>query len=133
MSSSSTPWGVQNFRDLQVWHRAHAFALDVRRATHVFPRSGYAALKSQLIRAAESIPSNIVEGCGAASRKEFARYIDISVKSTSEVEYELLLARDLGLIQAAIYDRLAKEVVEIRRMLCGLRRAILEADARARN
>ena len=85
---------MQDYRQFKVWKRAHAFAVHVRRVTRAFPRSGYADMKSQLTRAAESIPSNIVEGCAAASRREFARYLDISIKSTSEAEYRLQLAKD---------------------------------------
>jgi len=93
-----------------------------------FPGRGYAELKSQIVRAAESIPANIVEGCGAATRKEFARFLDISIKSTSEVEYRLQLAKDNGVLGPSLADSLTREVVEIRRMVCGLRRAVLNAD-----
>jgi four helix bundle protein len=123
---------MQNFRDLHVSERSHRFALAVRRASRGFPRHGYAELKSQIVRAAESIPANIVEGCGAATRKEFARFLDISVKSTSELEYHLILARDNGVLSPGLADSLTREVVEIRRMLCGLRRALLNADRSAR-
>ena len=86
---------MQSFRRLHVWERAHQFALDVRKATRSFPKTGYGELKAQLIRAAESISTNIVEGAGAATRKEFARYLDIAIKSTLEVESQLQLALDL--------------------------------------
>ena len=119
---------MQNFRDLRVWQRAHDFVLETRKATHGFPRIGYSELKSQLTRAAESIAWNIVEGCAAATRKEFGRYLDISIKSTSEVEYQLLLATDYGLIAPSLSTRLTAEVVEIRKMLCALRRAVLDAE-----
>ena len=119
---------MQNIRELRVWERSHLFALEVRRATRTFPRTGYADLKSQLVRAAESIPYNIVEGCAAATRREFARFLDISVKSTSEVEYQLLLARDNGVLRPNSYEMLSREVVEIRKMLCALRKTLLEAD-----
>ena len=119
---------MQSFRRLRVWERAHQFALDVRRATQSFPRSGYAELKSQLIIAAESIAANIVEGAAASSRKEFARFLDISIKSTSEVEYHLQLALDNGVMLPSKWKELSDEVVEIRRMLCGLRKAVLKAD-----
>ena len=118
---------MQDFRRLLVWQRAHAFALDVRRVTDAFPRVGYADLKSQLRRAAESIVSNIVEGCAASSRKEFARFLDISIKSTSEVDYQLQLARDLGVLRHARWKPLAQEVVELRKMLSALRRTVLDA------
>lgn len=116
---------MQDFRRLRVWSRAHSFALAVRRAARSFPRSGYSDLKAQIVRAADSIASNIVEGCGAATRKEFARYLDISIKSTSEVEYRLQLALDCGLLSKAGWTTLSVEVVEIRKMLYGLRRALL--------
>ena len=76
-------------------------------------------------RASDSIPNNIVEGCAAASRKEFARYLDISVKSASEIDYQLQLARDLGILQYRTWKPLAREIVEIRKMLWALRRTVL--------
>ena len=119
---------MQNFRRLHVWERAHQFALDVRIATESFPRTGYGELKTQLVRAAESIPTNIVEGCGASSRKEFARYLDISIKSTFEVEYQLQLAKDYSILLPNRWESLSSEVVQIRRMLDGLRKSVLTAD-----
>ena len=121
---------MQDFRQLLVWKRAHAFALNIRRATQAMPRTGYTDLKSQMTRAAQSIVDNIVEGCGAASRLEFARYVDISIKSTSEVDYQLELARDLGVMSHDVWKPLAKEVIELRRMLSALRRSVLAAAAR---
>jgi len=119
---------MQNFRRLHVWERAHQFALDVRIATEAFPRTGYSELKAQLVSAAESIPTNIVEGCGASSRKEFARYLDISIKSTFEVEYQLQLAKDYSILLPNRWESLSSEVVQIRRMLYGLRKSVLTAD-----
>ena len=121
---------MQDFRQLLVWKRAHAFALNIRRATQAMPRTGYTDLKSQMTRAAQSIVDNIVEGCGAASRLEFARYVDISIKSTSEVDYQLELARDLGVMSHDVWKPLAKEVIELRKMLSALRRSVLAAAAR---
>jgi four helix bundle protein len=119
---------MQDFRRLLVWQRAHAFALDVHRAVDTFPTKGYTDLKAQLRRAVDSIPNNIVEGCAAASRKEFARYLDISIKSTSEVDYELQVARDRGAMSHATWEPLAREVVELRKMLWGLRRILLSSS-----
>lgn len=119
---------MQNFRRLRVWERAHQFALDIRKATHSFPRTGYGELKAQLISAAESISTNIVEGAGAASRKEFARYLDIAIKSTLEVESQLQLALDYAILLPDKWKSLSDELVEIRRMLYGLRKAVLKAD-----
>jgi four helix bundle protein len=116
---------MQDFRRLLVWRRAHAFVVDVHRATRGFARAGHRSHQSQIVRAAESIANNIVEGCGARTPKEFARFLDVSTKSTSEVEYQLLLSHDYRILRPHVYRRLSAEVVEIRRMLCGLRRAIL--------
>jgi four helix bundle protein len=118
---------MQDFRKLDVWKRAHAFVLDVRRAIRGLPRSGYRTLHTQIVRAVESIPHNIVEGCGASTQREFARFLDVSIKSTTEVEYQLILSRDYRILPQHVYDRLTTEVVEIRRMLCGLRRVVLKA------
>jgi four helix bundle protein len=85
-------------------------------------------LKAQLVSAAESIPTNIVEGCGASSRKEFARYLDISINSTFEVEYQLQLAKDYSILLPNRWESLSSEVVQIRRMLYGLRKSVLTAD-----
>ena len=120
---------MQDFRALRVWQRAHAFLLDVRAAVRAFPKSVNREIKSQLVRAADSIASNIVEGCGAATRKEFARYLDISIKSSSEVDYRLQLARDDGSLSYSAWHPLAEQVVRIRKMLFGLRRSVLDADA----
>ena len=116
---------MQDFRRLHVWRRAHAFAVDVRRAVGTFPPRGYADLRSQLTRAAESIVHNIVEGCASASRKEFAHHLNVSIKSASEVDYQLELARDYGLLRYDVWQQLAREVTEIRKMLTALRRTVL--------
>lgn len=89
------------------------------------PRTGYSALKDQIIRSVESIPFNIAEGCGATSQKEFARYLDISIKSTMELDAQLLLARDYDILEGGQWERLNDLTVEVRRMLCGLRSKVL--------
>ena len=119
---------MQDFPGSRVWHRAHAHAIDVRKAVRSFPRPDFTSLKVQIIRAAESIPANVVEGCGAATRKEFARYVDVSIKSSSELEYQLLLARDNRVLREHDWKRLTAETIEIRRMLCGPRRRLRESD-----
>jgi four helix bundle protein len=119
---------MQDHRKLRVWQKAHALAIEVRRATREFPRSGYGSLQSQMIRAAESIVFNIVEGCGGRSPKEFARFLDIGIKSTSELECQLELAKDYGVLGDHHWQTLTKETVDVRRMLCGLRAKVLAAN-----
>jgi len=83
-----------------------------------------------MVTSAESIVFNIVEGCGASRPKEFARFLDISIKSTCELEYQLQLAIECGLVQSSVGLPLSTETAEIRRMLCGLRRRVLEPRSR---
>jgi four helix bundle protein len=85
---------MRDHRKLLVGQKAHRLALDIRRTTARFPRVGFSDLKAQITSAAESIVINIVEGCGTDSQREFARYLDIAIKSSKELEAELELARD---------------------------------------
>ena len=119
---------MQDFGRLRVWRKAHALVLNVRRATHRFPQAGYASLKSQMTRAAESIPMNIVEGCRSRTQKDLARFLDTSIKSTSELEYQLRLATDYGILEDAEGQVLTNETIDVRRMLCGLRAKVLASE-----
>jgi four helix bundle protein len=123
--------GVQDYKRLRVWEKAHNLALSVREATNRWPRSGYAALKGQITRAAESIAFNVVEGCGATTQRELARFLEIAIKSTLELEYQLTLARDYALLDHGEWEALAAQTIDVRRMLCGLRKKVLENDLNA--
>ena len=90
--------GMQDFQKLLVWQRASALSLRIDVLLRQFPRREYVSLRAQLSRAADSIPANIVEGCGAATQREFARYLDIAIKSASETHHHLLAAADRKLI-----------------------------------
>ncbi len=116
---------MQDHRKLDVWARAHAHCIVVRRATRAFPRRGYAPLHSETTRAAESILFNIIEGCGTRTPKEFAKFLDSSIKSSKELEGQLELAKDYGVLKIGQWNALTNETVEIRRMLCGLRANVL--------
>ena len=83
-----------------------------------------------MVNAAESIAFNIVEGCGSASPKEFGRFLDISIKSSCELEYQLQLTTDSSLLSAQIVTPLSTETVEVRRMLCGLRKKVIAGARR---
>jgi four helix bundle protein len=94
--------------------------MNVYAATSKFPKDELFGLTSQLRRAVASIPTNIAEGCGRGSNADFSRFLQIAVGSASEVEYELLLARDLKYIDAENYVSLDNEVVIIRKMILKL-------------
>lgn len=123
---------MQDHRKIRAWRLAHQIAIDVRRLTERFPRRGYAEFKEQMTSAAESIAHNIVEGCGAATQKEFARFLDMAIKSTRELEEQLELGRDYGIIAEREWQQHGTDVVDVRKMLCSLRNRVLEADANER-
>lgn len=81
-----------------------------------------------MTRAVESIPMNIVEGCRSRKQKDLARFLDISIKSTSELEYQLRLATDYGVLEESEWQALTSETIDVRRMLCGLRAKVLASE-----
>jgi len=83
-------------------------------------RSHDMGLRSQIIRAAMSIPANIVEGRRQASEREFARFLRIAINSGYELEYHLIVARDIGAISQADCASLLRELIEVRKMIHGL-------------
>jgi four helix bundle protein len=122
---------MRDFKKLLVWQRAYALSIAVHDAVHGIRRgSEHTERKSQLTRAADSIVSNIVEGCGAATQKAFARHLDISITSTTETEYHLLAARDRAALPADLWQPLTSEAIEVRRMTHGLHKKVL-ADAKS--
>lgn len=108
---------MKDFKTLKVWEKAHALTLQVYKNTQEFPKQELYALTSQIQRAAVSIPANIAEGCGKDSDAELKRYFLISMGSSSELEYLLLLAHDLGYLPAHAFQNINIELVEIRKML----------------
>ena len=108
---------MKNFRELQIWQRSHRLTLAIYKATKQFPREELYGLTSQLRRACSSIPTNIAEGCGRDGDAELARFVQIAMGSASEVEYQLLLARDLEYLNVDEYQKLNNELVEIKRMI----------------
>src|SRR5579863_4615071 len=111
---------VKDFHELKVWQKAHALTLSVYRVTAEFPREELYGLTSQLRRASASIAANLAEGCGRSGDAEFARFCSMAMGSASELEYHLLLAKDLKLIKTADYDQLAPRAIELKRMLTAL-------------
>ncbi len=111
---------MKDFRELKVWDKAHQLTLAVYQATAAFPKEELYGLTSQMRRSAASIPTNIAEGCGRGSDDDFRRFLQIAMGSASELEYHLLLARDLGYLVAADYEQLLASVIEVKRMLASL-------------
>jgi len=110
---------MKDFRSLKVWQRGHELALSIYKVTLSFPREEIYGLVSQLRRAASSVPANIAEGCGCNGNREFARFLGIALRSASETEYHLLLARDLAYLDRKTYEQLNNQITEVKRMLTG--------------
>jgi four helix bundle protein len=117
---------VRDFKRLEIWRRAHALAIQIHELATAMRGNNLAGLRSQLTRAADSIAATIVEGCGAASARDFARFLDMSIKSASETEYHLISAHDRRLLNDKDWQQLSNEVIEIRRMTIVYRKRVLE-------
>ena len=111
---------MRNFKDLKVWERAHGLTLAIYDATRSFPKDELFGLTTQIRRAASSVGANLAEGCGRRGDGEMARFVTISMGSASELEYHLLLARDLKILSSEKHAALQKELTEIRMMLTSL-------------
>jgi four helix bundle protein len=119
------------FKKLEVWQVAHDVACRIYRETAVFPKTEAYGLTAQLRRSAASIPANIAEGSGRRGDAEFSRFIRISLGSATELEYDLLLSRDINLLAPPAYESLSAQVLRMQAMLAGLNR-ILRRPARQR-
>jgi len=108
---------MKDFRDLKVWQRAHQVALTIYRCTRDFPREETYGMVSQLRRCSSSVAANIAEGCGRSGNAEFGRFLTMAMGSASELEYFILLARDLHYLSPEKHETVAHDVVEMRRML----------------
>ncbi len=113
---------MADFKDLKVWQKAHGMAMATHRVAGRIRGSQYAALRSQMIRAAMSVPTNIVEGRSQQSEREFARFLRIALNSTTELEYHLLAALEIGAIRKSDSLTLTSQLIEVRKMLYGLLR-----------
>jgi len=111
---------VSNYKKLAVWEKSHQLTLEIYKITALFPNDEMYGLISQLRRASSSIPANIAEGSGRGGSKEMAQFLRIAQGSAHEVEYHLLLARDLEFIKSETHLQLEEKIIEIQRMLAGL-------------
>ena len=118
---------MKDFRQLKVWEKSHQLPLAIYKETKKFPKEELYGLTSQIRRASMSIPTNITEGCGRNTDKEFARFLQIAMGSASETEYQLILARDLEFLPKETHEKLHNDVEEVKRMLASFLKT-LRAD-----
>jgi four helix bundle protein len=119
---------MQDYRQLRVWQKAHRLTVNAYAVSAHLTEPRAWPLRAQLLRAAISVPSNIAEGAGRGSDPDFRRFLLHALGSLNELEYDFLLARDLGFLPVEEHSQLSEYVEDVRRMLSGFIRR-LEAPA----
>ena len=114
-----------DYRKLKVWKMAHELTISVYRAIGNLPDNERYGLVVQMRRAAVSRTSNITEGCGRNSGREMAQFIRVALGSSTELEYQILLSRDLRLLDRELADGLMAVTAQIRAMLASLQRKVV--------
>lgn len=114
----------QSYRNLVVWQKSMQLVTDIYRVTEAFPKTEMFGLSSQLRRAVVSVPSNIAEGQGRDSTKEFLHHLSIAYGSLMETETQIQIAANLMYIEQGLADRLLDKCGEVGRLLNGLLRSL---------
>ena len=112
---------MHNFRKLDIWLKSMDLVVEIYQLTNTFPNSEKFGLSSQMNRSAVSIPSNIAEGSAKSSNKDFARFLEMSIGSSYELETELTIASKLNYIEHDVFVLLQNKIVEIQKMIIGFK------------
>ncbi|MDZ7807763.1 MAG: four helix bundle protein [Gracilimonas sp.] len=108
---------MNKYKNLEIWKRSVALATDVYNVTKSFPNEEKYGITSQIRRCSVSVPSNIAEGAGRGSKKEFKRFLNIAYGSIYELETQLLISINLGYLKTEIHEELSKEIDQIQKMI----------------
>ncbi len=111
---------MSKFEDLKVWQLAHELTLDIYKLIDCYPKEERYRLSDQLCRAASSIPMNICEGSGRRTKKDFCHFLYIARGSLQELHYQLILSKDLGLLDQVYYDLLIAKCNMVGKLLNSL-------------
>ncbi len=111
---------MRDYKKLQVWEKSHFLTLEVYQELKKFPKDEMFGLISQMKRSSRSIPTNIAEGAGRFTNRDFSRFLTIAYGSTNELEYQIILSSDLGFLENLKRESLIERVQEIRKMLHAL-------------
>lgn len=115
---------VKDFKSLKIWQKGIKLVVDIYKLTKVFPQEELYGLTSQMRRSAISIPSNIAEGSGRNSDKDFNRFLDISLGSSFELETQIIIARELEFLSSEDFLKLSDKVQEEQKMITGLQKSL---------
>lgn len=116
---------MRDFKKYDVWQISHSFTLKIYKITMNFPKEEIYSLTSQIRRASSSIPTNISEGCGRNSDKEFNQFLNIALGSACETEYLLILSKDLQYLDNEVFVKLETEVNLIKSKIYNLKKALI--------
>lgn len=116
---------MRDFKKYDIWDLSHKLTLEIYRITSVFPKEELYGLTSQIRRASMSIPTNISEGCGRSSDKEFNQFLNIALGSALETEYLLILSKDLGYIQEDVFLNLESKINIIKSKIYNLKSKLI--------
>ena len=120
---------MRNYNDLSIWQKSHALTLKIYKITQFFPSNEAFGLTSQMRRSSASIPTNIAEGCGRNSDADFKRFLIIASGSASELDYQLILSKDLNYISLPDFEELHFQITEVRKMLFSLINKLNQANS----
>ena len=115
---------MKTHRDLKVWQYAIDLVTEIYQITRNFPKSEMFGLGNQIQRSAVSIPSNIAEGAGRNSEKEFLRFLSIAMGSIAELETQIIISKNIQYIDEDQFNDLMSKLIEIRKMLIGLKKSL---------
>ncbi|UCS94586.1 four helix bundle protein [Echinicola marina] len=108
---------MHNYKEFKVWQRSIKLTVEIYRVSRFFPSEEKFGLTSQIRRCAISVPSNISEGAGRKSDREFAQFLAVSHGSICELETQLIVAKELEFIEKNDFDTLSEEINELQKML----------------
>jgi four helix bundle protein len=115
---------MNNYKELKVWQKSVDLAVKIYGVTKAFPKEELYGLTSQLRRSAVSIPSNIAEGAGRNTKKDFNNFLGISNGSSCELDTQLIIAQRINFIDALVVESLQQEITEIQKMNWSLKRSL---------
>lgn len=115
---------MRDFKTLKCWALAHELTLEIYKITATFPSYELFGLTGQMRKSSSSMPTNIAEGCGRRTVADFSRYLDNALGSSNELEYQLLLSKDLNYISNEKYEELVFKTIEVRKTTYGYQKSI---------
>lgn len=115
---------MKDFKNLKIWQKGTNLVVDIYKTSQQFPAEELYGLTSQMRRSAVSIPSNIAEGSGRSSDKDFNRFLDVALGSSFELETQIIIAKKLSFLTENDFKVLTESVQEEQKMITGLQRSL---------